>query len=392
MLIVAAKKSVVKYVGVYYTESKTRKWLERPDRVFWVNFKDANNGKLHWERCGWASEGWTAEAAQKRRYELLNQERTGQYKPKRERVSETITFGKLMDVHYLPWADGNKKRARDDRSLYNKWLAERFKNTNLQEVSSRALEDLKTDMRKAGKAEATVKHALCLVRQAFNKAKSWKLWNGENPCKEVVFPKLNNARTRFLNVHDVEKLLTALREQNLQLYQIATLGLTTGCRLREIFSLKWSNIDFAHGYLTVLDSKKSKSRPIPLTKGIKEILDQLPAGNPSDTLFKNSKGEQIGWLSKEFKSVVDSVGLNDGITDRREKVSFHSLRHTYASWAVMSGVPLFVVGRAMGHATTVMTERYGHLAPGTLQQAFQAVEDFRNGGAMDTSSDTDEEE
>jgi integrase len=130
--------------------------------------------------------------------------------------------------------------------------------------------------------------------------------------------------------------------------------------------------------LTVLDSKNGKSRPIPLTKGIREILDQLLPGKPDDTLFKNSKGEQIGWLSKEFKSMVDGVGLNNGITDRREKVSFHTLRHTYASWAVMSGVPLFVAGRVMGHRTAVMTERYGHLAPGTLQQAFQVVEDFRN--------------
>jgi integrase len=161
---------------------------------------------------------------------------------------------------------------------------------------------------------------------------------------------------------------------------------------REIFGLKWSNIDFVHGYLTVLDSRKSKSRPVPLTKGIREILDQLPAGNPDDTLFRNKKGEQVGWLSKAFKSVVDSVGLNEGITDRREKVSFHTLRHTYASWAVMQGVPLFVVGRAMGHTTTVMTERYGHLAPGTLRQAFQAVEDYRNGGSEDTSSDASVEE
>src|SRR5271157_5246080 len=142
----AAKKSVVKYVGVYYTESKTRKWRERPDRVYWVNFKDPGTGKLHWERCGWVSEGWTPEAAQKRRYELLEQERTGLYKPKRDRALGKITFEKLMTEYYLPWADGNKRRAKDDRSLYKKWLAQRFRSKTLKEVSTLALEDLKTDM------------------------------------------------------------------------------------------------------------------------------------------------------------------------------------------------------------------------------------------------------
>jgi integrase len=377
----AGKKSVVKYVGVHYSESKTRKWRESPDRVYWVNFKDTVTGKLQWVRCGWASEGWTPEAAQKRRYELLDQERTGEYKRKHKRITETITFGRLMTEYYLPWADGNKK-----------WLTPRFEKKRLNEIISIALEDLKTDMRNAGKAEATVKNALCLVREAFNKAASWGLWSGANPCKEVVFPRPDNARTRFLNVREAEALFEALRKRNVQLSQLAAFGLASGCRLREIFSLKWSNIDFAHGYLTVLDSKNGKSRPIPLTKGIREILDQLPVGGSEDTLFKNNKGKQVGWLSKVFESVVDSVGLNDGITDRREKVSFHSLRHTYASWAVMKGAPLFVVGREIGHTTTVMTERYGHLAPGTLQQAFQAVEDYRNDGKGETSDDANQNE
>ncbi|MGO9121156.1 MAG: hypothetical protein ACLQPD_26530 [Desulfomonilaceae bacterium] len=99
----AVKKSIVKYVGVYYTESKTRKWWERPDRVYWVAFKDAKSGKLQWERCGWASEGWTPEAAQNRRHEILQEKLTGRYKPKQQRKKEQISFDGFMTQHYLPW-------------------------------------------------------------------------------------------------------------------------------------------------------------------------------------------------------------------------------------------------------------------------------------------------
>ena len=373
----AAKKSVVKYVGVYYTESKTRKWRERPDRIYWVNFKDARTGKLQWERCGWASEGWTPEAAQNRRHEILQQKLAGRYKPKQQRKSEQITFDEFMTQHYLPWGDSNKKRAPEDRSLYKTWLKLRFGGKELQEISPEDLEKMKKEMRELGKAEATIKHALCLVRQAFNKATDWRRWHGENPCKTVDFPKPKNQRQRFLSAQEADKLIDALKARSVQLAEVALFGLLTGCRLREIFGLTWSNVDFSHGHLTVLDSKNGDARHIALTDPIRSLLEGLSKGTPTDPLFKNRKGGRVGWLSKVFKSVVDSTGLNNGITDSRQKVTFHTLRHTYASWAVMKGVPLFVVGKSLGHKTLTMTERYSHLAPGSLDEAFQAVADFR---------------
>lgn len=78
-------------------------------------------------------------------------------------------------------------------------------------------------------------------------------------------------------------------------------------------------------------------------------------------------------VSKTFKAVVDELGVNDGITDSRERLTYHSLRHAYASWAVMAGVPLYVVGKALGHKTTAMTQRYSHLAPDSHRVASKAV-------------------
>jgi integrase len=371
----AAKTSVKKYIGVYYTESKVRKWRERPDRSYWVAFKEAKTGKLCWERCGWASEGWTPEAAQRRRYELLEQDRTGDYKPKQERKAGRLTFGELMGKHYLPWADENKKRARDDRSMYRNWLAPRLSDKVLKAITPFDLELLKKDMRQAGRSEATVKHALCLVRQAFNKAVVWRLWQGENPCKGVSFPKPNNARQRFLTQGEADRLLEALHKRSTQVVGIAYLSLYGGLRLGEVFQLTWSNVDTVHGIIHVLDAK-SGSRPVFITDPILEVLEELIPGEPEEPLFKTRNGKPVVWLSKVFKRVVDDLGLNDGITDPREKVTFHTLRHTYASWAVMSGVPLYVVGKALGHKTTVMTQRYSHVAPESQRVAFEAVARF----------------
>ncbi len=369
----ALKKSVKKFVGVYFTESTIRKWRERPDRCYWVNFKDAKTGKLVWERCGWASEGWTPEAAQRRRYELLEQDRSGEYKPKVQRQADKLTFGILMDKYYLPWAEENKSRLRDDKSRYKNWLESRFANKTLQAIAPLDIERVKKDMRDKKKSEATVRQVLCLVRQAYNKALQWGLWNGQNPCNGVTFPTPNNQRQRFLTHQEADLLFAALTKRSPQVSRIAKLSLYSGMRLGEIFSLSWSNVDLEHGILTVLDTKNGESRPIFITDQIKAVLDELTRGGPDEPLFKTRFGQPVAWLSKAFHDMVDDLGLNKGIEDRREKVTFHTLRHTFASWSVMAGVPLFVVGKALGHKTTVMTQRYSHLSPDSQKAAFEAV-------------------
>lgn len=369
-----AKKTALKrYAGVYFTESKIKRWRDRPDRCYWVAFKDAKTGKLFWERCGWASDGWTPEAAQRRRYELLEQDRAGEYKPKQERKAAQLTFGDLMEKHYLTWAEQNKKHAHDDRSRYLRWLKPRFSEKSLREIVPLDLERVKKDMRAEGKSEATIKHVLSLIRQAFNKAVLWGLWRGENPCKAVTFPKPNNARQRFLTHDEAARLLEALRQHSPQVARIAIMSLYGGLRLGEVLGLTWSNVDTTNGIIYVQDTKNNESRPIFITEPIRQVLRELKPADPNEPLFKTNTGNPVQWLSKSFAATVNELKLNCGISDPRERVTFHSLRHTHASWAVMAGVPLYVVGKAIGHKSLVMTQRYAHLAPDSHRIAFEAV-------------------
>lgn len=369
----AKKVSVKKYAGVYYTESIEKKWRERPDRIYWVAFKDAKTNKLRWDRCGWASEGWTPEAAQRRRHELLEQDRAGDYKPKQERKADQLTFGELMEKHYLPWSIETKKRHAGDQHLYRNWLKPRFADKELRHIAPLDLERLKKEMRDAGKADATVRHALCLVRQSYNKAVVWRLWSGENPAKGVAFPIPNNARQRFLSQEEATLLLDALRRRSPQVARIATMSLYGGLRLGEVLGLTWGNVDFKNGIIMAQDTKNYESRPVFITDPIRNVLAELSSGTPDELLFKSKTGNPVQWLSKSFAATVRELKLNEGISDRRERLCFHSLRHTHASWAVMAGVPLYVVGKAIGHKTLTMTARYSHLAPDSHRTAFEAV-------------------
>ena len=101
----------------------------------------------------------------------------------------------------------------------------------------------------------------------------------------------------------------------------------------------------------------------------------------TDFVFPATGGGQRRWTSDSFTRTVDELKLNEGITDARQKIVFHSLRHTFASWLVKRGNPLYTVGELLGHSTLEMTKRYAHLAPDTLRKAALSL-----GGALEQKS------
>lgn len=364
---------VKKFAGVYYSESIVNKFRGKPDRTYWINFRDFATKKLQWKQVGKASEGWTPERAQRFRIEQMELNRVGKYKSASQLKIDAITFDDFMRNHYFPWADKQHRRPRENRSRYDKWLKKELAALQLSQILATHIDNVLSRMRETGLAISTQNHMLKLIRQAFKKANEWNIWKGPNPCDYIKLPKDNNARQRFLSHEEARTLLTALAKKSKQTAQIATLSLYSGMRLGEIFALKWSDVDFEHGIITILDSKNGESRPVFVTEPIKAILAELAPGPPGSNLFTTSDGGSIQFLSNSFGRAVDEIGLNNGITDRRQKVTFHTLRHTYASWAVMAGVPLYQVGKALGHKSTAMTERYSHLAPDSQRLVFEAV-------------------
>ena len=71
--------------------------------------------------------------------------------------------------------------------------------------------------------------------------------------------------------------------------------------------------------------------------------------------------------------MVKALSLNDGITDPRDRVVFHTLRHTFASWLAIQGTPIYTIKELMGHKTLAMTERYSHLIPDAKRQAVKGL-------------------
>lgn len=197
--------------------------------------------------------------------------------------------------------------------------------------------------------------------------------NVPSPTKAVKRPKIDNKRTRFLSHTEAEILLSEIRVRSEHLYFVCLISLQCGLRATEIFRLKWQDVDVNRKIINVI-GKGDKSRAAFMTDQVKTTFESLGSGKPGKLVFPDSNGKQIKRISNSFHRAVDVLDLNNDITDNRQKVVFHTLRHTYASWLVEESTDLYVVQKLMGHSTLAMTERYAHLGESKLQNALRCLE------------------
>jgi len=240
------------------------------------------------------------------------------------------------------------------------------------------LERIKKNMKDAGRAPRSIQYALAVVRQIFNHAIRNELYSGDNPATKVKKPKVDNKRVRFLNQAEADLLLVELKDRSLKLHDMALISLHCGLRAGELFDLTWGCVDLDRESLVLMDTKGSVNRTVYMTSEVKDVLSQMETGKPTDRVFPNRKGKRRNEASNAFGRAVTELGFNTGIEDRRHKVIFHTLRHTFASWLVQNGVDLYTVQKLMGHSTISMTERYAHLAPDNLKSAVKKLEDSIN--------------
>lgn len=96
---------------------------------------------------------------------------------------------------------------------------------------------------------------------------------------------------------------------------------------------------------------------------------------PGDLIFKSRKGTCIREVSDSFSRTVERLGLNRGIGDRRQRVCFHTLRHTFASWLALSGKSILLIKELLRHSSVTLSERYSHLLADQKQQAITVFDE-----------------
>ena len=191
------------------------------------------------------------------------------------------------------------------------------------------------------KEVATLKHALRM-------AVEWELIHS-NPAERAKLPTVPEGRTRYLTPTE---LRCALDEAPEWMRAPMALAAFTGMRRGELLNLRWRDVDLSGRRLYLLETKNKTMRVVPLNELAAGVLDSLPQGAPADAVLP---GVDPARLTVYTKRIFAKLGIEDA--------SFHSLRHTAASWLVMNGADLYATGAILGHRTPRMTQRYAHLAP-----------------------------
>lgn len=133
-------------------------------------------------------------------------------------------------------------------------------------------------------------------------------------------------------------------------------ALSTGARMSEILSLTWANVDFVNRIATVTEdnAKSGRARALLLNNDAIELLRSLRFKNSCGFVFTRTTNKRTYDIDRrDFRRACKLAGIN--------KFTFHDLRHTWASWHVQAGTPLYTLQNLGGWETLEIVKKYAHL-------------------------------
>ena len=224
---------------------------------------------------------------------------------------------------------------------------------------------------------------------------------GVNPADSdrITLPKADEQATDIFTQDELNIMLEKLEVEPLQFKFLIHLALNTGCRRGELVGLKWSDIDYKTGILTVSRSnykltgdseikskttKTGKSRTIMLPPYCLEMMKQFKAQQAQTQLMLGDRWQGDNWIftqadgkamypttpTLQFTRFLKRAGL--------EHKKFHALRHTSATLLLSNGTNIKNVAARLGHAQLKTTNRYVHAVEEAEKQAANTFETLLN--------------
>ena len=222
----------------------------------------------------------------------------------------------------------------------------------------------------------TANYVLCVLGSLYRRITTdWELSDMRNPTAGIKRFKMRT-RERFLTPEERQRVHEAIqtglqipqgRKGHLEARSVWALQLLslTGLRRDEICNLTWPMIDWQHACLRLPDTKTGQ-RVVHLPSHVTTLLHQIhdQSGNPRQGRVVGSRtGEKLSSLNYTWNTLRKALDIPD--------VRLHDLRHSFASDALMGGVPLAIVGAMLGHRQPNTTQRYAHLAASVVRDAVE---------------------
>ena len=384
--------------GVIYREHPTRRHGKRPDRYIAIRYR-SGQGKRVLEALGWASDGWTVDKAVALLRELKEHIRVG-------RTPQSLKEKRAMAETARIEAEHTAARAKL-KSIILPVLGERV----AAEITTADVESLRkvvaakpplTGRNKntpgACLSAQTVLHILKTVREVYNFALETPapnepgvmLFSGVNPAvlsrrgRGVHVPKNDARRLRILNDKEITALLAyqgRRKEAFADLHDMILMSLDMGPRAGELVHIQRESCDPVTGAVRIYKgsrdndtTKGGASRLLFAGQLFPDALEMLrrrlsePENGPY--LFPGPDGQarDPNGLNRAMRRIMDKLKFNKGVSDPRNVVVWHTLRHTYATKMLEAGTDIYTLKELMGHASVTTTEIYLHLCDRTKRE------------------------
>jgi site-specific recombinase XerD len=286
-----------------------------------------------------------------------------------------VKFSELV-TDAINFAEKHHRASKDFKQRANLAL-ETFADRVAESVTTRELQDWIDEMAEerewSGGTRNRFKSTLSTVFREGMRAGKIKV----NPARLIRRSKESLGRVRFLSYEEEAKLREAIaatlpgriKDVGKSAFAQLDVALHTGMRKAEQFTATWDQVDLEHGFIYLSMTKNGTDRFVTLNSAAVEVLRALQERHnqlglpPDSTLFHSKRDGLIKNPRKWFATALEQAGI--------EGVTWHTLRHTFASRLVMAGVDLKTVQELMGHKTIAMTARYAHVAPTHQLQALE---------------------
>lgn len=275
--------------------------------------------------------------------------------------SKRHTVGELIDRFVSQWLPKNPKGQSKQTALLF-WWKNRLGHLLLADLTSKVIAEgrdvllCETTIRKKLRSSSTVNRYLAAFSKALSVAVNEWGWLDGSPMRKVSKPKEAPSRDRYLSVEEKTRFLESCKiSENPYLYDLARISMLTGMRFSELAKLRYEDIDFNHGTITLRDTKNGDCRVLPLTSAVEGIIKKCRTfkEGANGMIFKperinNKKG--VVSVRHSFKKALELAGIKN--------FRWHDLRRTAGSYLAMAGATQGELMEILGHRSYAMTKVY----------------------------------
>lgn len=303
--------------------------------------------------------------AKARRYLVEVDEGTDPVEERRREERAVETFADLADRYLEDHAKKHRKSWPEDARRIEKRLKPALGRHAVTDITAADVRVMHTAIGKRAPVEAN--RVVGLVRAIYNKGRRWGLVPPDhpNPAADVDRYK-ERSRERWLTAVELKRLVKAL-DADEDLYAVAAvrLLLLTGCRKTELLRARWDRLDLEGKRLLLEDTKTGEAKTVALSAPALAIIRGLPRALRSAWIFPAPRdpSRPRADIRNAWARVRDAARIPDA--------TVHDLRRTAGSWLVQQGVPLKVIGAALGHRDSRATEVYARIS---AEQPAEALE------------------